>query len=132
MNVNKLLKLRCKNKIIGKLIEKLIRNQGCFLPRSVKIGKNVQFSHNGFGTVVHPNTIIEDNVRIYQNVTIGRADIWNSIENSEMEGIIISQGAIICAGAKNFMQKRQISNRKKFNCFFGIKPIGYYDYIYNY
>lgn len=100
MNVNKLLKLRCKNKIIGKLIEKLIRNQGCFLPRNVKIGKNVQFSHNGFGTVVHPNTIIEDNVRIYQNVTIGRADIWNSIENSEMEGIIISEGAIICAGAK--------------------------------
>ena len=47
MNVNKLLKLRCKNKIIGKLIEKLIRNQGCFLPRNVKIGKNVQFSHNG-------------------------------------------------------------------------------------
>ncbi|MBO1579767.1 hypothetical protein [Bacillus sp. XF8] len=73
---------------------------GLEIPKSVKIGNNVRFEHWGYGVVLHPNTIIEDNVKIYQGVTTGRADIYNSFENSNMEKIVIKDGAILCAGCK--------------------------------
>ena len=100
MEVNKLLKYRNKNKIIGKIVEKIILKKGISIPRKVKIGNNVEFPHNSIGTVIHPNTIIEDNVKIYQNVTLGRADIHIPIEKSKMKEIHVKKGAIICAGAK--------------------------------
>ena len=43
-------------------------------------GKNVKFPHNAIGTVIPDKTIIEDNVKIYQNVTIGRADIFKNLK----------------------------------------------------
>ena len=58
MEVNKLLKYRNKNKIIGKIVEKIILKKGISIPRKVKIGNNVEFPHNSIGTVIHPNTII--------------------------------------------------------------------------
>ena len=100
MEVNKLIKFRNYNIILDKIIEKKLMNKGISIPRKVKIGNNVLFPHNSVGTVLHPNTIIEDNVVIYQNVTIGRSDIQNSFEKSKMKKILIKEGAIICAGAK--------------------------------
>ena len=38
---------------------------------TVHIGERVQFVHNGLGTVVHPKTVIGNNCKIYQNVTLG-------------------------------------------------------------
>ena len=35
------------------------------------IGKNVIFVHGGLGCVIHEKTIIEDNVKIYQNLKYG-------------------------------------------------------------
>lgn len=43
----------------------------CDIPGSVKIGHGLVLPHMGLGVVLHPNTIIKNNVRIYQNVTIG-------------------------------------------------------------
>lgn len=43
----------------------------CDIPCSVKIGKNLHLPHFGLGVVVHPRTIIGDNVKIYHQVTIG-------------------------------------------------------------
>lgn len=99
MKVDNILKLR-GNKIMNKIIYKYLQNKGIDIPSTVKIGKNVKFPHNSYGTVIHPNTIIEDNVKIYQNVTIGRADIENEINESKFDKIIIKKGAILGAGCK--------------------------------
>ncbi|MGH1012816.1 hypothetical protein COI41_26185 [Bacillus toyonensis] len=78
----------------------LMKVLGLEIPKSVKIGRNVCFEHWGYGVVLHPNTIIEDNVKIYQGVTTGRGDIYTSFENSQMDKIIIKESAILCAGSK--------------------------------
>ena len=71
---------------------------GVEIPRECVVDNNVIFSHWSNGLVVHPNTIIKKNVKLYQNVTIGRADIY--LENESNIRIIIDEGAVICAGAK--------------------------------
>lgn len=105
MDINKLIKYRGKNKMFDKYIERKLLNQGLCIPRSVKIGKNVYFPHNAIGTVIHPWAVIGDNVKIYQNVTLGRADIWVDSSKSEFKSIHIDDGAIICAGAKIICKK---------------------------
>lgn len=104
MKVDTILKFR-KNKIMRKIIHIYLLNKGIDIPEEVIIGKNVKFPHNSFGTVIHPNTIIEDNVKIYQNVTIGRADVEKQYDESEFESIIIKKGAILCAGCKIICKK---------------------------
>lgn len=99
MKVNTIVKFR-KNKILNKLVYHILLNKGIDLPPEVKLGRNVKFPHNSVGTVIHNNTIIEDNVKIYQNVTLRRSDIDKSYKDSKMERIYIEKGAIICAGAK--------------------------------
>lgn len=71
---------------------------GLDIPEEVQLGKNVIFEHNGIGTVIHPHTKIDDNVRIYQNVTVGRADVH--IKSPDMKGFHLKQGAILGAGSK--------------------------------
>lgn len=79
---------------------------GIDLPRSVKLGKNVKFPHNALGTVIHPNTKIESNVKIYQNVTLGRADVYEPEgTETQFEGFLIKKGACLCAGAKLICKK---------------------------
>ena len=41
------------------------------IPPSVVIGSNLKLPHFGLGVVIHPKSIIGDNVTIYQNVTLG-------------------------------------------------------------
>lgn len=94
-----------KNKLLNKIIYHILLRKGIDMPAEVKLGKDVKFPHNSVGTVIHNNTIIEDNVRIYQNVTLGRADIHKPMEESQMKGIHIKRGAIICAGAKVLCKK---------------------------
>ena len=98
MYVQNLLKFR--KGILKGLVTKLLKLRGLEIPKEVIIGKNVEFPHNSIGTVIHNNTVIENNVKIYQNVTLGRADIYLPIEKSKMNGFLIKEGAIICAGAK--------------------------------
>ena len=43
----------------------------CEIPSSVKLGDNVELVHNGLGVVMHNNTVIGNNCKIYQNVTLG-------------------------------------------------------------
>jgi serine O-acetyltransferase len=71
---------------------------GVEIPMSVKIGKNLQLPHWAYGAVIHPKVEIGDNVRIYQGVTIGRADIYR--DDTSLKKIIIEDGVILCAGAK--------------------------------
>ncbi|MGJ0841789.1 hypothetical protein [Clostridium tertium] len=87
---------KIKTRILKKMITKIIYFLGADIPHSVCIGYNVEFCHNALGTVIHPNTIIKNNVSIYQNVTIGKAKVK---DDNEIE-IIIDDGAILCSGAK--------------------------------
>lgn len=100
MKVNSLLKFRGKNRIFRKIFEIIMDKKGLSIPANSKIDKSVNFVHNAYGTVIHPNSIIKKDVKIYQGVTLGRADIYNDFKDSKMENIIIEEGAIICAGAK--------------------------------
>lgn len=85
--------------LIGGMAKRINFMLGVDIPRSVKIGKNVKFPHNSFGTVIHDKTVIEDDVKIYQNVTIGRSDIWKK-DDLKLKGFHVKKGACICAGAK--------------------------------
>ncbi|PWJ65608.1 transferase hexapeptide (six repeat-containing protein) [Fibrobacter sp. UWB15] len=60
-------KLKFMANIVFRLIY-LIFN--CYIPPSVKIGKNVEIAH-GIGIVLNINCEIGDDCIIYQNVTIG-------------------------------------------------------------
>ena len=103
LKVDKLIKLY-KYPIINKLAQELNCLLGVNIPTCVKIGENVHFVHNAVGTVIHENTTIENDVKIYQNVTFGRADVYKhqvqKKANATFNGFLIKQGACICAGAK--------------------------------
>lgn len=87
---------KSKSKLIKKFLTKVIYLIGCDIPENVVIGDNVNFCHNCLGTVIYDGTIIEDNVRIYQNVTIG----LNNPYKKENFCVILKKGSCICAGAK--------------------------------
>jgi serine O-acetyltransferase len=76
---------------------------GVEIPPSVRIGRNLVLPHWSNGTVIHSNTTIGNNVRIYQQVTVGRADIYNN--SSQVESITIEDDVILCAGAKLLAKK---------------------------
>ena len=43
----------------------------CDIPAEVKFASTAQLVHNGLGCVFHPKTIVGENCKIYQNVTLG-------------------------------------------------------------
>lgn len=63
----------------------------------IKLG-GVHFVHRAPGTVIHPKTTFGKGVQIYQNVTIGKKRPWDATVKEG--GAYISDGAILCAGAK--------------------------------
>ena len=95
LKVEKLVKMY-KIPILGGVAKEPNYLLGVDIPRCVVIGNNVSFPHNAIGTVIHDNTIIEDNVRIYQNVTLGRADVYKSEKDSpsEFKGFLIKEGVL--------------------------------------
>lgn len=97
LSVNDLLTKRNHSRIFASVYHDFL-NRMVDIPMSVKVGENTVFSHNALGTVIHPTAIIGKNCKIYQNVTIGRADIYR--EDSNVGEIVISDGCILCAGAK--------------------------------
>ena len=101
MRVEKIIKFR--KGIFKGLVSRILMNKGVDIPPEVQIGKDVKFPHNSVGTVIHNNTTIESNAKIYQNVTLGRADIHLPMEKSKMKGILIKEGAIICARRKSIV-----------------------------
>lgn len=78
------------------------------IPLQVVLGENIRFVHNAYGTVIHPNTTIEDNVLIYQNVTIGRADCFRHYSLSKFKGVVLKKGCCICPGAKIICNKGEL------------------------
>ena len=86
--------------IIGHLAQRMVLRRGADIPRSVKIGHRGSFPHNALGTVLHPGTTLEDYVKVYQNVTIGRGNIWLDYHAESRLRFTVKMGAILCAGCK--------------------------------
>ena len=89
-----------RNPLIGKISYYILKLLSVEIPRSVIIGEDFELAHGGFGVVIHPNTNIGNRVKIYPGVTLGRADIFRSVENSQFGGIVVEDDAILCPGAK--------------------------------
>lgn len=86
--------------LLGKLSYYLLKISGVEIPLSVPIGKDFELAHGGFGVVIHSKTVIEDRVKIYPGVGIGRADIYLSAKVSRFEGVVIEDEVILSPGAK--------------------------------
>lgn len=86
--------------IIGRLAYYLLKILGIEIPRSVRIGYDIELVHGGFGVVIHSRTVIGDRVKVYPGVTVGRADIYLPIEKSHFEGVVIEDDVILCPGCK--------------------------------
>jgi len=86
--------------LFGRMAYYLLKIIGIEIPRSVRIGHDLELAHGAVGLVVHPQTVIGDRVKIYPGVTIGRADIYRPIEASIFEGICIEDDVILSPGAK--------------------------------
>lgn len=89
-----------KNPVIGKLAYYMLKVFGVEIPRSVEIGENFYLVHGAVGTVIHPDTTIGDNVKIYPGVVLGRADIQKPIQESAFKGFVLEDDVILGAGAK--------------------------------
>lgn len=87
-------------KVLGGLAYYLLKLLGVEIPRSVRIGGDFELAHGGFGVVIHPNSVIGDRVKIYPGVTLGRADIYQPISQSDFKGITIESDVILSPGAK--------------------------------
>ncbi len=73
------------------------------IPPNVKIGRGLNLPHGLKGFVLHPKTVIEEDVTIFHQVTCGRGDlynIWPNITSSPFKGIVLKKGCVLCVGAK--------------------------------
>ena len=89
-----------RSPVFGRVAYLLLKTLGAEVPLSVEIGEGFTLVHGGFGVVIHPQTKIGNNVKIYPGVTLGRADIDLPIEQSKFQGIEIGDDAILSAGSK--------------------------------
>lgn len=83
-----------------RIARELMLLYGLDVPAEIVVGKNLILQHRGMGTVFHPDVVIGDNVTIYHQVTLGRADAHVPREQSPMHAIIVSDHAILYPGCK--------------------------------
>ncbi|KAB2333035.1 serine acetyltransferase [Bacillus mesophilum] len=79
--------------VLPQLISRVIRFLfSCDIPPTSKLAGSVELMHGGLGIVIHKNSIIGENTKIYQNVTIAGED-----GNSPIIGnnVLIGAGAVI-------------------------------------
>lgn len=85
---------------LGRLAYYALKALGAEIPLSVRIGKDFELAHGGFGVVIHPRAVLGDRVKVYPGVTLGRADIYLPAGRSRFEGLVIEDDVILAPGAK--------------------------------
>jgi serine O-acetyltransferase len=84
-----------------RLAREMLLLSGVEVHARTAIGHDFHLMHRGFGTVIHPNTVIGDRVAIYQQVTIGRADAFVvSGSDTQMERIELGDDVILYPGCR--------------------------------
>lgn len=101
MNIAK----KTKSPAVKNVCRKIAKYLGCYVGKNVVIGDNVRFVHNALGTVIYTDSVIEDGVSIYQNVTLGKSDVKDEDASARF---VIRKNAIICAGAKLLCKPNEI------------------------
>lgn len=86
----KLVHLR-KAPILGKLSHFFSKVPRSGNPRRCRGRQRSQIPPLGMWSVIHQNTVIEDNLSLYQGVTIGRPDIYTEAFDSGFSGIRICE-----------------------------------------
>lgn len=66
---------------------------------NAKIGKNFRIEHH-FGVVIGKNTIIKENVKIYNGVTLGQRNEKNHDMPTIGNNVVIYKGATVVGGGK--------------------------------
>ncbi|HWQ84178.1 MAG TPA: hypothetical protein VN363_06400 [Anaerolineales bacterium] len=89
-----------QNPVFGRLAYYLLKLLGIEIPRSVPVGEGFILEHGGFGVVIHSRAVIGARVKIYPGVTVGRADIYLPMQQSEFEGVMIEDDAILSPGSR--------------------------------
>jgi len=83
---------------LSHVIHPLLILRGTDISPAAAIGARLRLPHGAAGVVIHATTVLGDDVTVYPNVVIGRADIWRG-KAPDYAGCVIEDGAIICAGA---------------------------------
>lgn len=86
--------------LLGRLAYYVLKFMGVEIPRSVPVGVDFELAHGGFGVVIHSRSVIGDRVKVYPGVGLGRADIYNPMEKSSFEGIVVEDDVILAPGCK--------------------------------
>jgi serine O-acetyltransferase len=86
--------------LVGRFAYYLLKLLGVEIPLSVPVGPAFELAHGGVGVVIHSHAAIGARVKIYPGVTLGRADIYQPMEQSLFEGIVIEDDVILSPGAK--------------------------------
>ena len=86
--------------IFGRIAYLILKLLGIEIPLSVKIGRDFELAHGGFGVVIHSKSSIGDRVKIYPGVTLGRSDVHLPYQDSKFTGILIENDVLLAPGSK--------------------------------
>jgi serine O-acetyltransferase len=86
------------------LAYKALKLLGVEIPPGVSIGKGLRLPHGAVGVVIAGATVIGNNVKIFQGVTLGFADEYlrpdQRPEDEKIGRIVVEDDVVIGAGAK--------------------------------
>lgn len=97
-----------QSRMFGRLAYLSLKLLGIEIPRTVVIGPGLIVEHGGFGTVIHSSTVLGSRVKLYPGVTIGRADIYQSMEDSRFQQVVIEDDVILSPGCKVLGKEGQL------------------------
>lgn len=88
----------------GRLAYIALKALGVEIPPQVRLGKGFTLAHGGVGVVIHPDTVIGDDVWVFQGVTLGRGDQYLARNEPDARdtprgGIVVGNRVTIGANA---------------------------------
>lgn len=91
------------------LAYKALKLLGVEIPPRVSIGKGLRLPHGAVGVVIAEATVIGDNVKIFQGVTLGFADEYLRQDQlpEDIGRIVVEDDVVIGAGAKVMLKSGQ-------------------------